>query len=319
MRRVFARQGSAALATSAEWMGQTAGAFGQVCYSSPLAFDSPSFSSFRNQRRHASTTTATTGTTAPRPMADPSASSEPVLAAAADAGASAATTAAAECNRFEGSPAAFVELVNACDVLVVNFTARWCKPCQEIAPEWARLRHHFASHGEQPLSSSSADGSGDSNSSSDSDSSSSSSCNVSSAAGEYGDDAATEATIKVTFIDVDISANDALSALHDIRCVPTYGCYIGGGGRAAGALSPPRPRRPVPPTEAAAKGAADNGEGSSATPSSVGEEVIGDGSRGLFGTVEGAHLDKVHAMIDAAILAAAEERRTAAEAGGSGR
>ena len=319
MRRVFARRGSAALATSTEWMGLTAGAFGQVCCSSPLALGSISISSFRHQRRPASTTTAATNGAVPHPMSDPLASSEPsVLAAAAadDAGTPAAT--AAECNRFEGSPAAFVELVNACDVLVVNFTARWCKPCQEIAPEWARLRHHFASHGvvaeQQPLSSSSADGSGDSDSNMNGSSS-----NASSATGKDGDDAAAGATIKVTFIDVDISANDALSALHDIRCVPTYGCYIGGGGRAAGALPPPRPRRPVLPTTATVESAAANGEGSSASTSSVGDEVIGDGSRGLFGTVEGAHLDKVHAMIDAAILAAAEERRAAAEAGGSGR
>lgn len=165
---------------------------------------------------------------------------------------------------FKGSPEDFIAKVQQSTILVASFTAPWCKPCHDIRDEYEALAEKYVKGG-----SSKGEATND-------DSKSNSSSKLLS---------------PVTFVDVDITVNDGLAALHDVRCVPTFCCYIGG---KIPSNSPQAQDASVNPMSNNNESAANN-ESINISPDSDAPPAVG-----LFGTVEGAHLDKVKLMIRAA-------------------
>lgn len=99
---------------------------------------------------------------------------------------------------FQGKPEEFLGHVQDSTILVASFSAKWCRPCKDIQPELRTLAEKFVpgvsvSEVVAPVIPKGKEG-----------------------------------RSNVCFFDVDITANETLAALHDIRCVPTFCVYLNG-------------------------------------------------------------------------------------------
>ena len=99
---------------------------------------------------------------------------------------------------FLGKPEEFLGHVQDSTILVASFSAKWCRPCKDIQPELRTLAEKYV----PGVSVTDA---------------------VAPAIPESKEDRSS-----VCFFDVDITANETLAALHDIRCVPTFCVYLNG-------------------------------------------------------------------------------------------
>lgn len=121
---------------------------------------------------------------------------------------------------FLGKPEEFLGHVQESPVLVASFSAKWCRPCHDIQPELRALAVKFgaAVAEEGDVASHVAGESVKQTMISPAIVSSLSSSTSSSAS----------PSTEVRFFDIDITANESLAALHDIRCVPTFCVYLNG-------------------------------------------------------------------------------------------
>eukprot|EP00758_Cryptobia_borreli_P005941 Tbor_TRINITY_DN5017_c0_g1::TRINITY_DN5017_c0_g1_i1::g.14059::m.14059 len=137
-------------------------------------------------------------------------------------------------HNFSGNTEEFMKEVNKFDVVVVRFGAKWCKPCIEMTPAFEELSEIFCpvSNSADNISTVKTETSHKTNDDRKEPTHLESAVNGSGSSDspytqvKHNTENSNTRRVSYRFLDIDISENESVSALHDVRCVPTFCCYV---------------------------------------------------------------------------------------------